>query len=686
MTNPRGIQLRSLRLCGEKKIEARIDFTAGLNVISGVSDTGKSYILECIDFAFGSSDTPKSIEESKGYQKIYLECCDNNGKIFTLCRQISDGAIIKYESKIDDISSLNAEEFGRDGGAVGKLSPFLLKKCGLDEVDVVKNARGETQRFSFRTIAKWLCVDEEAIIGKLSPFLSPQYTEATSDTNGFNYLITGTVKQIAEVTEKPEITKAKIDAQQMLLDKLIAEIQTEIDKRSEEITSKIDYGVNITFDFTELKTKLEKQKQIISEAQLQLQKYFSEIREEKAEYAEIIVALERLKLLESSYAKDIERIDFILDGDHFYAQLKNSECPFCLRTGDITEQAVPSQHDLLAKSCSAERESIISKKDELSQTIKNLEDQGNEINSVILNSEEKIQYLEKRIEADLIPSLDELQKNIDDAMIAVRDSASKEELNKRRIKLIEQKVALNKSPKKSDAKISSGIDSLAMQDVCDCIMDVLKRWQFPNHGTVAFDSTTKVRDITIGGKKRSDFGKGYRAVSKAAFWVGVMEYCSKNDLPFPFFLILDSPLLNVKQHADKELVNDEVKQAFFDDMANLPLDCQVVVLENVEPRVIHFQVETTQGQTTKFALAKTRPRSQQVQHRAIHALETFDRWPGTGGFEHQHEFFHRQGPTIMATVGASVVQRKHGQRVAIETFVLYQPSRKTFERTQIMIA
>ena len=36
-------------------------------------------------------------------------------------------------------------------------------------------------------------------------------------------------------------------------------------------------------------------------------------------------------------------------------------------------------------------------------------------------------------------------------------------------------------------------------------------------------------------------------------------------------------------HADKELVNDEVKQAFFDDMANLPLDCQVVVLENVEP-------------------------------------------------------------------------------------------------------
>ena len=74
MANPRGIQLRSLRLRGQGRAEARIDFSPGLNVISGVSDTGKSYILKCIDFLFGASKKPKDIDEANGYEQVYLEC------------------------------------------------------------------------------------------------------------------------------------------------------------------------------------------------------------------------------------------------------------------------------------------------------------------------------------------------------------------------------------------------------------------------------------------------------------------------------------------------------------------------------------------------------------------------------------------------------------------------------------
>ena len=95
MTNPLGIQLRSLRLRGQERSDARIDFSPGLNVISGVSDTGKSYILKCIDFLFGASEKPKDIDEAAGYEQAYLECVDREGVTFTISRSLVDKTIRK---------------------------------------------------------------------------------------------------------------------------------------------------------------------------------------------------------------------------------------------------------------------------------------------------------------------------------------------------------------------------------------------------------------------------------------------------------------------------------------------------------------------------------------------------------------------------------------------------------------
>jgi DNA repair ATPase RecN len=59
-----GFQLRALRVTGKMKEPAEIAFGPGLNVISGASSTGKSYLLQCIDFACGAGTKPKVIDES----------------------------------------------------------------------------------------------------------------------------------------------------------------------------------------------------------------------------------------------------------------------------------------------------------------------------------------------------------------------------------------------------------------------------------------------------------------------------------------------------------------------------------------------------------------------------------------------------------------------------------------------
>jgi hypothetical protein len=45
------MQLRELRLTGASVPPASVRFDLGANVVSGVSDTGKSYMFHCIDYA-----------------------------------------------------------------------------------------------------------------------------------------------------------------------------------------------------------------------------------------------------------------------------------------------------------------------------------------------------------------------------------------------------------------------------------------------------------------------------------------------------------------------------------------------------------------------------------------------------------------------------------------------------------
>ena len=45
-----GIRLRHLACTGPQKVTAVVEFGSGLNVIYGASDTGKSFVVNTIDF------------------------------------------------------------------------------------------------------------------------------------------------------------------------------------------------------------------------------------------------------------------------------------------------------------------------------------------------------------------------------------------------------------------------------------------------------------------------------------------------------------------------------------------------------------------------------------------------------------------------------------------------------------
>ena len=96
---------------------------------------------------------------------------------------------------------------------------------------------------------------------------------------------------------------------------------------------------------------------------------------------------------------------------------------------------------------------------------------------------------------------------------------------------------------------------------------VLKEWHFPEAERVFFDR--KSRDLIIAGKPRTARGKGLRAITHAAFTVGLLQFCKTNDTPHPGFIVLDTPLRAYREPegAEDDLTGTDLNVRFYDYLA-----------------------------------------------------------------------------------------------------------------------
>ncbi|WP_372557285.1 AAA family ATPase [Acinetobacter pittii] len=70
------ITLKFLAYLGVHKKSVILEFDQGLNIIYGASDTGKTFILQTIDFMLGAKEI-RDIPEIKGYTVILAKIMDS---------------------------------------------------------------------------------------------------------------------------------------------------------------------------------------------------------------------------------------------------------------------------------------------------------------------------------------------------------------------------------------------------------------------------------------------------------------------------------------------------------------------------------------------------------------------------------------------------------------------------------
>ena len=109
----------------------------------------------------------------------------------------------------------------------------------------------------------------------------------------------------------------------------------------------------------------------------------------------------------------------------------------------------------------------------------------------------------------------------------------------------------------------------------------LKNWGFYDSTNISFDNTTL--DLLIDGKRRSSWGKGYRALIMSAMVIGLMRYCCENNRLHPGFVIIDSPLVSLKERkmsTDEIWIDDYMERKMIEDILKSDSSRQVIIFEN----------------------------------------------------------------------------------------------------------
>ena len=158
--------IERLTVTGVGKKDSTIELSNGVNIIYGPSNTGKTYIVKCIDYMFGSDKEP--IDISTGYEVIEIIVRTEHGKLI-MSRKIGENKI-NVESTDKKISSGRYNSKASSNNYDNTINSVWLSLIGIDEKHfIICNENFKKRVLSWRTFSHMFMLTETKII--LNSFL-----------------------------------------------------------------------------------------------------------------------------------------------------------------------------------------------------------------------------------------------------------------------------------------------------------------------------------------------------------------------------------------------------------------------------------------------------------------------------------------------------------------------------------
>lgn len=564
--------------------QATIDFKPGVNVICGSTDTGKSFAIESIDFLLGARPPLRDIPERAGYDRLSMGLILDGKDRITLERSTQGG---NFRLSFGD--GIKTETLGatHEQGKQTNLSAWLLSRINLEGKQIRKNKSDETVSFTFRDLVKLAVVREGEIIRESSPFLSGQVVSKTKEESALKLLLTGIddsgLASSKHAIQRNDQTIGKLE----VINQWLHDLQSAFNATDLSRNSVIDQIDKINQTLTNASEALEGTEEEAEKAMNERRLLFAE--REKIEYriAEIHELLGRFQLLEQHYTIDSERLAAIQESGSLFIHQEAAECPLC--GAEPENQHIHGECDgniePIIQAAEVEIQKINLLTSELRSTISDLQREAIDLTAKLAIANSAYAEISDTIRKKFSPAIGEKRQTYRELIEKKAELVQVLELFDRFAALQKQKADLSRNITGGTRAEKPVMDfsKSVLREFSDEVSRILKSWHFPGKNQVHFDE--KSFDFVIDGKPRGSSGKGLRAVTHAAATIALLEFCQKNSLPHPGFVVLDSPLLAYwkPEGQDDDLRGTDLKDRFYDYLIKKHKRNQIIIIENEHP-------------------------------------------------------------------------------------------------------
>lgn len=578
-----GYYISEIAASGRGVRASAIQFRQGVNIVYGPSNTGKSMIVKIIDYMFGGDGCPANPNKT-GYSDFQMRLRDDCGHEVSVARSVEcddDGneraaskIIVSSNSDVIPSGNYSVKSSGKKSERIDFKS-LLLRLIGIeDEVRIVSSQAGKSAALSWRVFFHQFCLKEDYIFTERTIIDNPGYSSITLNLNTLAYLAYEGGLEELQVEDK-KMVLAKSEA----VRSYIAQRRVPLSMRINEIRSQLDSLPTDPIDEMVLAQELADVSERLSSARREAESIFTGIVQAQSRISQLGSLEERYGQLKSQYESDMNRLDFILDGDKRLGD--NAErCPFC--DGEIPAEECVSYEE----ACKAEKVKVAAQLQDLESVLSETHRDFEAELDRLAELERQRDELTIQIEDVLKPDRDNLSEMLEvykaasslQAEIEILESLDEEYGQDIRLEMQREVDA-----PKFDAKKLFRDD--VFDDLSNLVSSAVERCGYPDFRFAGLNRATF--DVTVNGKDKKFEGKGYRGFLNSIFAFVLMKYLDERGKHAPRMLILDSPILSLKE-SKQEGVAEGMKSSMLSYMLDQCGNCQVIIVENEIPDDVDF--------------------------------------------------------------------------------------------------
>ncbi|MEV4133122.1 DNA recombination protein RecN [Dactylosporangium sp. NPDC049742] len=604
-----GIRLRRLRLhSGDRTYD--VDFRAPddsprpLSVLAGAFSTGKTTILEFVDYCLGASDHPRHPEIMPKVRAATLEV-ELSGSPYLIERTVGEPSMFAYvrAGRLDEPGATPpARRPLRPASHPESLSTMLLSHCKLEGVRL-RDSGVDTDPLSFRDLM-WLCflpnerLDDKDLLFRSVPMKHlklRQVVDVVFDVHDDHSVEIG--RRIRAVEADLSAARAAYRAAEQIVDE--QHVGDREDLEALHRTAKDELAA-CAQALAALDAQARADTMFAEELRERHGAAAVEARRTAAELRDRETQLQRMQTLHGTYADDVAKWTMLTEADHLFEPMRISACPSCLAPLAGGEDRCPACRlpitDGGSVDVTAELRSAKTRLAELNRYTEELQEQLPRLR----DAAERAQRDEARAAAEVdeatahtitpfLAQRDALARRREEAAATLQRALSGlrliQSLERRAAGILHQmdQVAAYREELAAAGPQARRADRTAViRLVSERYREILQEWRYPKvaDAYLAEDLTPYMR-----GEPYTAASSGGRTLIALAWQLALFEVAWESRSSHPGFLMLDSPQKNLGVAGDlaDTVTIERIYQHLEQWLSGRGVGAQIIVADNAPP-------------------------------------------------------------------------------------------------------